>query len=81
VPLAKKIDLVAGIRASYFGPFRNALRTMHQISLRLFAPTKTLEMLERLHGDIYMLVKENGVIDIASEGEVLKHADIAVTSM
>jgi len=81
VPLPKRIEQTARMREGNFGSFRNALRTMHQISLKLFASRKTFEMFEKLHEDFYLQVKENGVIDIISENEILKHTDIPVTSM
>jgi hypothetical protein len=54
---------------------------MHQTCLKLFASRKTLGMLEVLHGHVYVFVTEKGIMNVVSEGEVLKHTNISVTSM
>jgi hypothetical protein len=81
LPLQKRIEQTAGMRESNFGAFRNTLRAMHQISLKLFAPPEVRDTFEKFRADFYVLVKENGIISVASEDEVLKHVDIPLTSM
>jgi hypothetical protein len=81
VPLPEKIELTQRMRERYFGSFRRALRTMQQISLKLFASPRVAEALELFHGDAYFLVHENSIINIVLEDEVLKHTGIQVTSM
>jgi predicted ArsR family transcriptional regulator len=78
VPLEEKIGQTTKIREAYFGSFRKALRTMHQITLKLFTPRAASKTLV---GDVYILINEEGVIDAISENEILKHPDISVTSM
>jgi predicted ArsR family transcriptional regulator len=81
IPLGKRIEQASRVRESYFGAFREALRSMHQISLRLFASRKTLEMIEKFHRGMYVLVSENGILNLVSEDDVVKHLDIPVTSI
>jgi predicted ArsR family transcriptional regulator len=81
IPLQKRVELTATVREESFGSLRNALRTMHQISLKLFAPSKMLEIIEKLNEDVYLQVKENGIINTILEDEVDKHGDVPVSSM
>ena len=63
-------------RETYFGPLRKALKTMHQITLKLLH-ARVGAML----GNVYILINEEGVINAVSEDEIIKHPDITVTSM
>lgn len=81
IPLGKRIEQTSRVRESYFGSFREALRSVHQISLRLFASQKTLEMIEKFHRGVYVLVGENGILNLVSEDDIVKHLDIPVTSL
>lgn len=75
--LEEKIQRTMNIRDTHFGSFRTALRNMQQISLKL-AP---LTVKRTIIGDAYLHVNQNGVIDVLSEDELLKHPDITVMSM
>jgi predicted ArsR family transcriptional regulator len=65
-------------REAYFGPLRKALRTMHQITLKLFASQASTEA---QIGDVYLLINKEGLIEAVSEEEIIRHPEIMVTSM
>jgi predicted ArsR family transcriptional regulator len=68
----------AKTREAYFGPFRKALETMHQITLKLFTPRAAART---LLADAYISINEEGVIDAISAEDITKHPDITVTSI
>lgn len=82
LPLEEKIEKVAKTREGSFGAFRKALWNMHQISLKLFAPRSVIENISNgVYDGVYLHVNEDGVIDVISENEPIKHNDIKVISM
>jgi predicted ArsR family transcriptional regulator len=76
--LEGKVEQARKIRDTNFGAFRNALKIMHGISLSLFAPRAVME---NMSGGVYLHVSENGVIDVLSEDEPIKHPDITIASI
>jgi hypothetical protein len=78
IPIIERIRQTAETREAYSGPLRKALRTMHQITLKLFTPRSATGT---LLGDVYILINEEGIIDAVFEEEIIKHPEIRVTSM
>ena len=76
--LEEKVEQARKIRDTNFSAFRNALKIMHGISLKLFAPRAVME---NMSGGVYLHVSENGVIDVLSEDEPIKHPDITIASI
>jgi predicted ArsR family transcriptional regulator len=76
--LEEKVEQARKIRDTNFSTFRNALKIMHGISLSLFAPRAVME---NMSGGVYLHVSENGVIDVLSEDEPIKHPDITIASI
>ena len=73
--LKEKIQRVMKIRETHFGTFRQSLRKMHLIAVKLFAPPT-----ENMAGNMYLLINENGVINMVKEDEILMHPNISVIS-
>jgi hypothetical protein len=76
--LEEKVEQKRKIRDTNFSTFRNALKIMHDISLKLFAPHSVME---NMGGGVYLHVSKNGVIDVLSEDEPIKHPDITIASI
>jgi predicted ArsR family transcriptional regulator len=75
LPLEEKIRKTMRIRDVYFGTFRQSLRKMHLIAVKLFAPPSA-----NMAGNMYLLINENGVINAVKEDEILMHPNISVIS-
>ena len=73
--LEDKIEQTQKIRDTNFGAFRNALRIMHDISLKLFAPSSEVE---NMSNGVFLHVHKNGYIEVLLEDEPIKHPDIRV---
>ncbi len=76
--LEEKVEQARKIRDTNFSAFRNTLKIMHDISLKLFAPRSVTE---NMSNSVYLHVSENGVIDVLSEDESIKHPDITIASI
>jgi len=76
--LEGKVEQARKIRDTNFSAFRNALKIMHGISLKLFAPRSVVE---NMSGGVYLHVSESGVIDVLSEDEPIKHPEITIASI
>lgn len=76
--LEEKVHKVAKTRDVSFGALRKALWNMHQISLKLFAPPAAIR---NMGNDQYLKVSKDGVINVLSEDEPIKHPGITVKSI
>ncbi len=76
--LEEKVEQTRKIRDTNFSTFRNALKIMQDVSLKLFAPHSVIE---NMNCGVYLHVSKNGVIDVLSEDEPIKYPDIPVASI
>ncbi len=76
--LEEKVEQTRKIRDTNFSAFRNALKIMQDISLKLFVPRSVME---NMSGGVYLHVSKNGVIEVLSEDEPIKHPDITIASI
>ncbi len=76
--LEEKVEKAKKIRDTNFSTFRNALKIMQDISLKLFAPRSVTE---NMSDGVYLHVSKNGVMEVLSEDEPIKRPDILVASI
>lgn len=76
--LEEKVEQARKIRDTNFSTFRNALKIMQDISLKLFAPRSVTE---NMSDGVYLHVSKNGVMEVLSEDEPIKRPDILVASI